>query len=59
MADFVLNNEKKGRLGFPRLSLLSLLVKDLDDRNLVMNNLEELNEIRDIARCRQCWRNLF
>ena len=54
-----MNNNKKGRLGFPRHSLLSLLMKDLEDRNLVMNTLEELNEIKDIARCRQCWRNLF
>ena len=54
-----MNNNKKGRLGFPRHSLLSLLMKDLEDRNLVMNTLEELNKIKDIARCRQCWRNLF
>ena len=26
---------------------------DLEDRNLVMNTLDELNEIKDLARCMQ------
>jgi len=54
-----MNNNVKGRLGSPRLSLLSLLMKDLNDRNLNMDTLEGLNEVKDIARCRQCWRNLL
>jgi hypothetical protein len=34
------------------------LRNDLIERNLSFNNFTELNEIRDIARCRTCWRNL-
>ena len=48
-----------GRVGRPRCNLFSLLRNDLADRNLSFNNFNELNEIRDIARCRNCWRNLF
>ena len=54
-----MNEKLKGRVGSPGKSLLKLLMDDLEDRNLVMNTLEELNEIKDIARCRQCWRNLL
>ena len=54
-----MNSKLKGRVGSPGKSLLKLLMDDLEDRNLVMNTLEELNEIKDIARCRQCWRNLL
>ena len=48
-----------GRVGRPRCNLFNLLKKDLEERNLFMNNYNELNEIRDIARCRKCWRNLL
>ena len=54
-----MNSKLKGCVGSPGKSLLKLLMDDLEDRNLVMNTLEELNEIKDQARCRQCWRNLL
>ena len=47
-----------GRVGRPRCNLFSILRNDLIERNLSFNNFTELNEIRDIARCRTCWRNL-
>ena len=52
------NNVHKGRIGRPRCNLFNILSNDLDERNLSFNNFTELNEIRDIARCRACWRNL-
>ena len=51
--------ELKGRLGRPRLNLFSLLVNDLKMRNLSMNDFDELNEIKDIAKCKKCWNHLF
>ena len=48
-----------GRLGRPRMNLLSVLRTDLSNRNLHINNLHELNEIKDIAACNKCWENLF
>jgi len=48
-----------GRLGRPRMNLFAVLVDDLKDRSLSMQNFEELNEIRDIAKCNRCWANLY
>ena len=48
-----------GRLGRPSMNLFSVLVKDLDERNLVSENRHDLNEIQDIAMCRKCWKNRF
>ena len=48
-----------GRLGRPRMNLLSVLRSDLSNRNLSIDNLHELNEIKDIAACNRCWENLF
>ena len=53
------NDLYKGRVGRPRCNLFSLLTKDLADRNLFISNFNELNDVRDIARCRTCWKNLF
>lgn len=53
------NNIFVGRLGRPRMNLFSVLVNDLKYRNLSMNNFEELNEIKDIAKCNKCWSNLY
>ena len=49
----------KGRLGAPRCNLFKLLKNDLDIRGLWMNNFDDLNEIRDLARCRKCWKDRF
>ena len=48
-----------GRLGRPQNNLYSLLCNDLAKRNLEMHDLESLNEVRDIARCRKCWQILL
>ena len=53
------NDVFTGRVGRPRCNLFTLLRKDLADRNLSIDNFNELNEIRDIARCRNCWKILF
>ena len=52
------NHHFHGRTGRPRCNLFSLLEKDLLDRNFYISNFEEFNEIRDMARCRKCWKNL-
>ena len=36
-----------GRLGRPRMNLLSVLRNDLSERNLSIDNFHELNEIKD------------
>ena len=48
-----------GRIGRPRSNLLTLKKNDLNQRNLKMNSIAELNDIREIARCRERWKNLF
>ena len=53
------NESLIGRLGRPRMNIFSVLVNDLKERNLCMNNLSELNEIKDIAKCNKCWANLY
>ena len=52
-------NNFEGRLGRPRNNLYSTLIKDLNKRNLTLKNLDNLNDIRNIASCRKCWRNLY
>ena len=49
----------KGRVGRPRCNLFTLLRNDLFDRNLFIRNTDELNEVRDIARCRKCWHGIY
>ena len=45
-----------GRLGRPQI--FSLLCNDLHSRNLVMNDINSLNDIRDIANSCKCWKLL-
>ena len=52
-------NLYKGRFGRPRMNLLSVLKRDLSSRNLHIDNLCELNDIKDLAACNRCWENLF
>ena len=58
---FAIEAEEKltGRWGRPRMNLFSVLIKDLQARNLSMKNFDEYNEIRDIAACKRCWLNLY
>ena len=53
------NDVFMGRVGRPRCNLFSLLKNDLGKRNLFINDFNELNDVRDLARHRTCWRNLF
>jgi len=48
-----------GRRGAPQANLFTVLTQDLEYRHLYFRNFEEFNELRDIARCRTCWRNCF
>ena len=49
----------RGRWGRPRLNLFNVLVSDLGKRNLSIDTVDELYEIRDFAECRRCWSNLY
>jgi len=49
----------KGRRGAPQANLFTVLTQDLEFRHLYFRNFDEFNELRDIARCRACWRNRF
>ena len=53
------NDNFAGRLGRPQNNLFNLIIGDLEKRNLFVNNLDDLNDIRDIASCRKCWRLLY
>ena len=53
------NDMFPGRLGRPSMDLFSVLLKDLNERNLVLENRHDLNEIKDIAMCRKCWKNQY
>ena len=48
-----------GRIGRPRNNLFTLIKNDLNQRNLIINRIAELNDVRDIDRCRERWKNLF
>ena len=42
------NDEFTGRVGRPRCNLFSLLKNELSERNLFINDFNELNDIRDL-----------
>ena len=42
-----------GRIGRPKSIFFTLVKNDLDQRNLRTNSIAELNDVRDIARCRE------
>ena len=48
-----------GRLGRPRTNLLGTLQDDLKELNLNLKSVNDLEEIRMIARNRSEWRNMF
>ncbi len=56
---FVVNTLKmRGRVGRPQSNLFSLIQRDLKDRNMFLNNLDELNYLRNIAFDRPNWRSM-
>ena len=52
------NNFLKGRIGRHQANLLSIIKKDLRLRDLNMNNIIDLNELRMLAHNRTLWREL-
>ena len=48
-----------GLIGRSRSNLFTLIKNDLHQRNLKINSISELNIVRDVARCRERWKNLF
>ena len=48
-----------GRLGRPRINLLSTLQEDLKEFNLSLKSVNDLEEIRLIARNRSKWKQMF
>ncbi len=50
------NERFTGHVGRPRSNLFTLIKKDMMQRNLKPNNIEDLNDLRDISRCRERWK---
>ncbi len=48
-----------GRRGRPHMNLFSVLQNDLKKRGLNIGNLNELNDIKDIAACNKCWDHFY
>ena len=48
-----------GRVGRPQSNLFSLIKCDLTARNLRLNNIYDLNNLRDIAFDRAYWREML
>ena len=56
---FAINSlDMKGRVGRPQSNLFSLIKHDLNVRNLFLNNLNDLNYLRNIAFNRASWRRM-
>jgi hypothetical protein len=54
---FAINSlNMKGRVGRPQSNLFSLIKQDLNKRNLFLNNINDLNYLRNIAYDRASWR---
>ena len=49
----------RGRWGRPRFNLFNVLMSDIGKRNLSIDTVDQLYEIRDIAECKRCWSNLY
>ena len=52
-------NNFQGRLGRPHQNLYKTLLNDLKARNINLNNAENLNELREIAKNRAKWKEMF
>ena len=56
---FAINSlDMKGRVGRPQSNLFSLIKHDLNERNLFLNNINDLNYLRNIAYDRASWRRM-
>ena len=56
---FAINSlNMKGRVGRPHSNLFSLIKHDLNERNLFLNNINDLNYLRNIAYDRESWRRM-
>ena len=54
---FAINSlNMKGRVGRPQSNLFSLIKHDLNERKLFLNNINDLNYLRNIARA--SWRRM-
>ena len=56
---FAVNSlQMPGRVGRPQTNLFSLIKRDLSDRNLFLNNVNDLNYLRNVAFDRAAWRRM-
>jgi len=56
---FAVNSlQMPGRVGRPQTNLFTLIKRDLSDRNLFLNNLNDLNYLRNVAFDRAAWRRM-
>ena len=56
---FVINTlQMKGRVGRPQSNLFSLVKRDLQNRSISLNNLDDLNYLRNVAYDRPGWRKM-
>ena len=49
----------KGRLGRPQTNLFSLIKRDLLNRNMHMNNIDDLSNLRLLAFDRAKWKKML
>ena len=54
----VSSQQMSGRVGRPQSNLFSLIKRDLKDRNLLLDNINDLNYLRIFALNRANWRSL-
>ena len=52
-------NNMKGRLGRHRISLFQIIQKDVEMRNLKLNNYYDILNLRQLAYDRTVWRNMY
>ena len=52
-------NNMKGRLGRHRISLFQIIQKDVEMRNLNLNNYYDILNLRQLAYDRTVWRNMY
>ena len=56
---YAISNTHKSRIGRHQSNLFNVLIKDLKSRNYNLNNLNDLNMLRNVAIERNQWRKLF
>ena len=54
----VSSQQMLGRVGRPQSNLFSLIKRDLKDRNLLLDDINDLNYLRSFAHNRANWRSL-